>query len=471
MKSIKKWISMLLAFMLIMCAAISTAAADDEDKTTRQQYEEAATLNVTVPLYVCMYAYGGSGAVAVPSEDAYCIYNYTDDMAVRVTNVTGTNVDMALTDSNQFIYAGELYLQLNGSVVINGSTDVSWIVEKGAGENNDPGKLPIAINAAIGANQNSLGEKKACRVQYTLEPVWPYYETVYDINESQLTLGGPTNMTGVMPSADNVPMGETFEAADMALDGYIFKGWNTKPDGTGRTIGPGVDAIVYEDTTLYAQWDVDYEYRMHFSSDYLETGGASYDVVDWEDYGFVIELYNFNKENQALLAGADISYTVTANNGATVDIPSGSFGTTTAQTQAIHVIPSAGATVGDVITVTATADNGGATRTVTANFTLASREYAQYTAVDQGDGTVLLTIWTNDFGRDSYGNNTRNITINYAGFLPDNTNNFMSGWSGSSGTISVRANTVYELLFFKTTAGSFRDIDLTSVSGSAITLG
>ena len=38
------------------------------------------------------------------------------------------------------------------------------------------------------------------------------------------------------------------------LDGYVFSGWNTKPDGSGEKYGPGQDITLTENLTLYAQW-------------------------------------------------------------------------------------------------------------------------------------------------------------------------------------------------------------------------
>ena len=38
------------------------------------------------------------------------------------------------------------------------------------------------------------------------------------------------------------------------LDGYVFSGWNTKPDGSGEKYGPGQDIKLTENLTLYAQW-------------------------------------------------------------------------------------------------------------------------------------------------------------------------------------------------------------------------
>ena len=47
----------------------------------------------------------------------------------------------------------------------------------------------------------------------------------------------------------------------------------------------------------------------HITSDLLEEEGAFYDVTDWRS-GIDILLYNYEKENVALIAGDDISYTV-----------------------------------------------------------------------------------------------------------------------------------------------------------------
>lgn len=38
------------------------------------------------------------------------------------------------------------------------------------------------------------------------------------------------------------------------LDGYVFSGWNTKPDGSGEKYGPGQSITLTEDLALYAQW-------------------------------------------------------------------------------------------------------------------------------------------------------------------------------------------------------------------------
>lgn len=50
------------------------------------KYSKKTNLSVTVPLYVCMYGYGGDGKVVTPADDAYKMTNnstYTDERTVE----------------------------------------------------------------------------------------------------------------------------------------------------------------------------------------------------------------------------------------------------------------------------------------------------------------------------------------------------------------------------------------------------
>lgn len=67
-------------------------------------------IRATVPLYVCMYAYGGTGEVITPDEDAYAIENestYTDKK--WVSRITPYYVVMPISSYDEFI--GEEYEQ------------------------------------------------------------------------------------------------------------------------------------------------------------------------------------------------------------------------------------------------------------------------------------------------------------------------------------------------------------------------
>lgn len=58
-----------------------------------------------------------------------------------------------------------------------------------------------------------------------------------------------------------IPVGNSYtirSGADVNVSrpGYIFTGWNTRPDGTGTVYPPGSVTNIYQDLTLYAQWTI-----------------------------------------------------------------------------------------------------------------------------------------------------------------------------------------------------------------------
>ncbi len=46
----------------------------------------------------------------------------------------------------------------------------------------------------------------------------------------------------------------TLSTDEPTLDGYVFSGWNTKPDGSGEEYSPGQSITLTEALTLYAHW-------------------------------------------------------------------------------------------------------------------------------------------------------------------------------------------------------------------------
>ena len=189
--------------------------------------------------------------------------------------------------------------------------------------------------------------------------------------------------------------------------------------------------------------------QFHISSDYLEETekNAKYSITDWKD-GFDILLYNYEKENIAQISECEISYDVTVGNGWTVTDDGNGKLTVDSNKKAValHLNPGASARKDDKVTVTVTT-TAPYTKTLSAEFTLATSSVPDYTVADQGDGTVLLTIHSNDF--------TGDMTIQWTNdkLDPDNTNSLMRKWTEagttSSGTLFVEANHTYELLFFK----------------------
>ncbi|WP_165044521.1 hypothetical protein [Adlercreutzia sp. ZJ138] len=229
----------------------------------------------------------------------------------------------------------------------------------------------------------------------------------------------------------------------------------------------------------------------HISSDYLveltEEGNPVSRVVPYADT-FDIHLYNYEKENVALISQVDIAYTVTAQNatvsvkaadGTEIDLgASGSYqlakatGEDGKAQQVLHVTPTKPTSPDNPITVTVKTTSP-YDKKLTATFTVAG-SVPSYTIVDKGDGTVLVTVETNDYAGEVTlkWNNTR--------FSPDNTNELMSSWTDASidgatpgssqGTFTAEPNSTYKLLFFKHTADRYNDGAKKSGTGTVITL-
>ena len=107
---------------------------------------------------------------------------------------------------------------------------------------------------------------------------------------------------------------------------------------------------------------------------------------------------------------------------------------------------------GDTVTITVNT-TAPYKKTLSATFKVVSEGSPSYTIQDQSDGTVLLTILTNDY--------SGNITVKWqTGQLdPDSTNTDMADWSDASGQGILKAedNTTYQLLFFKNITDSFTE--------------
>ncbi|WP_165170534.1 hypothetical protein [Adlercreutzia sp. ZJ242] len=213
----------------------------------------------------------------------------------------------------------------------------------------------------------------------------------------------------------------------------------------------------------------------HISSNYLEEISQTYTVADWGD-GFDILLYNYEKENVAQVSEVDMTYTVTVSEGTTVSVTDqasnvpdednddiytfGKFANTTYHT--LHVTPGTTVSKGDKITVTVTTV-APYKKMLTATFSIARNSKPDYTIEDQGNGTVLVTVKTNDYA------DIMKVTWDPDKLSPDNTNILMAAWKDENptGTFTVESNSTYELLFFKK---SDEDVGKTSGTGTEITL-
>jgi uncharacterized repeat protein (TIGR02543 family) len=84
---------------------------------------------------------------------------------------------------------------------------------------------------------------------YTAQWVADSYTVIYNAN------GGKGSRY-----VDNTTYGETYTVCELNItgivcDGYIFKGWNTKADGSGTSYAADSSIKISGDVTLYAQWE------------------------------------------------------------------------------------------------------------------------------------------------------------------------------------------------------------------------
>ena len=210
--------------------------------------------------------------------------------------------------------------------------------------------------------------------------------------------------------------------------------------------------------------------QFHVSSDYLEENNPSYDITDWQD-GFEIQLYNYEKENTALISEDEIQYKVTLSDTANwTSDPQDETPATIVQSSednkkksaTIRITPKSDANVSENDSVKVTVQvQKPFTKTLSATFHMKGKSKPNYSIKDQKDGTVLMTIQSNNYSGNL------NIIWTADRYAPDNTNPQMETWqdSDNSQTLSIQKNTTYELLFFKKFTENVND-----TSGNGITI-
>jgi uncharacterized repeat protein (TIGR02543 family) len=95
-----------------------------------------------------------------------------------------------------------------------------------------------------------------------------------------VTYDGNGNTGGSAPSSQTANNGSTVTAAgndgNLVRDGYVFAGWNTKPDGTGTNLTAGTTQFVMPagNVTLYAKWTSITQYHVTYDGN-ENTGGSA----------------------------------------------------------------------------------------------------------------------------------------------------------------------------------------------------
>ncbi len=169
-------------------------------------------------------AYYGTGNYTVLGWTKNAV-DISDYIKVVKTECDVDKIDGMLTDyaKGLLALANEAHKEINGQYAYDPSQEVVWYVIK------DQGSGDWHVDGIVGDS----------------EKVWLYYNT----NSASYTGQCPDSMQYEKNSTVTVGGHNT-----LVRQGYVFGGWNTKPDGTGIAYQEGDSLEITGDTTLYAQW-------------------------------------------------------------------------------------------------------------------------------------------------------------------------------------------------------------------------
>lgn len=128
-------------------------------------------------------------------------------------------------------------------IFVNGKTnklfgEVSDLSERLENEMSERKKIESRLTE-IESKLNAL-EEKSEQVQLRFEENLP--------EDAAGTVGMPSPLWCKIGAQATLPTDKP------TLDGYVFLGWNTKPDGSGEEYSPGQSITLTEALTLYAHW-------------------------------------------------------------------------------------------------------------------------------------------------------------------------------------------------------------------------
>ncbi len=191
----------------------------------------------------------------------------------------------------------------------------------------------------------------------------------------------------------------------------------------------------------------------HISSNYLEADAPVYAVSDWAG-GIEIEVYNYEKENIAMVAAEDITYEVSVSSEAfqvteaagTLEKGNPEADDLGRKSKILKLVPKDSSAAPGVVQVTLTTKTP-FKKVLSASFQLTGTQLPVRTQTDYTTHQ-LVTITTGQYHQS--------ITLTWPDTLaPDNTHALMSEWKNAASgntsyTFQAEAFTTYELIFFGT---------------------
>lgn len=120
-------------------------------------------------------------------------------------------------------------------------------------------KLFNEVSALSEGLENEMSERekidsRLIEIKKELDALKEQSEQVWLRFEPNLPDGAAGTVETPSPLSGKIGASATLPTDKPTLDGYVFLGWNTKPDGSGEKYGPGQDITLTENLTLYAQW-------------------------------------------------------------------------------------------------------------------------------------------------------------------------------------------------------------------------
>ena len=264
-------------------------------------------------------------SVYIYDRDEWVANNYTCSgkfVAVKYSpSKTYNRVDADLVDAK---------VDINGTVIVNGAI---YTTKSGADICSSKGTGVFKLGAALGTEtktyqytqrgssvtaheipitpaklhnaDGSYAETKTAKagdvIKY-VNGVWGGEEPV------ELTVTFEANDSAEYPVEGTMAQQTVLEKIDMALnantftrEGYNFKGWNTKADGSGTPYADKATVNLTEDTTLYAQWEI-----QKFTVTWVDENGAELEKDENVPYG-TMPMYDGETPTKA----GDAQYTYT----------------------------------------------------------------------------------------------------------------------------------------------------------------
>ena len=211
---------------------------------------------------------------------AYALKNGNDIAAGQSVTISGQTIAEFDNDAsciwtfggtdNGTVKNGTEYLHIRNGVISNETESILSFAHFGAGTygvyledatnqtlyylRHDASGWKTEENVEQNASGNSLASYKSCVFLFK------------KITMQTVSYNGMGNTDGMVPEADAglktgtqytvKPPSDNFLKIDEEGNVYLFVGWTTQEDGSGKTYLPGdTISIGYEDITLYAKWE------------------------------------------------------------------------------------------------------------------------------------------------------------------------------------------------------------------------